>query len=147
MAKWRSTTSSAKSAPAMGALKLADTAAATAQPKRSRPVMPSALINPLTQLEITAARWTTGPSRPDEPPVPSVIKDATAEASPARFSTRPLFIAAPSITSATERTRPSGVNTCKMTPVISPPVMGINTIQYHSRSVANSCNSRMSLAS
>ena len=95
-AKCRSTTSSAKSAPAMGALKLAETAAATAQPRRSRPVIPSARIQRDTAVEITAARCTTGPSRPEDPPEPSVIIEAMAEASPARVSTRPLLSAAPS---------------------------------------------------
>ena len=108
-AKWRSTTSSAKSAPAMGALKEAETAAATAQPRRSRPVTPSALIHREIFDEITAARWTTGPSRPDDPPMPSVIMEASAEARPARPSTRPSRRAAPSITSATDRARASGV--------------------------------------
>ncbi len=93
----------------MGALKLAETAAATAQPSRSRPVIPSALMRRLTQVEITAARCTTGPSRPDEPPVPSVTIDASAEARPARASTRPSCSAEPTITSATERARASGV--------------------------------------
>ena len=62
--KCRSTTSIANSAPAIGALKLAETPAATAHPKRSRPVMPSALIRLLTQVEITPAICTTGPSPP-----------------------------------------------------------------------------------
>ena len=41
--------------PAMGALKLAETAAATAQPNRSRPVMPLAWMRSDTQLDMTAA--------------------------------------------------------------------------------------------
>ncbi len=73
----------------MGALKLAETAAATAQPRRSRPVIPSAWMRSLTQLEMTAAICTTGPSRPLEPPVDSVMSEAAAEAIPARCSTRP----------------------------------------------------------
>jgi hypothetical protein len=81
-AKCRSTTSSAKSAPAMGALKLAETAAATAQPSRSRPVIPSAFIRSDTQVEITAARCTTGPSRPEDPPEPSVIIEASGRGEP-----------------------------------------------------------------
>lgn len=40
--KWRKTTSSVNSAPAIAALKLADTEAAATQPNRSRPVTPSA---------------------------------------------------------------------------------------------------------
>ena len=55
-AKWRSTTSSAKSAPAMGALKLAETAAATAHPRISRAVTPLASIRTETQVAMTAAR-------------------------------------------------------------------------------------------
>ena len=108
-AKWRNTTSSAKSAPAIGALKLADTAAATAQPSRSRPLTPSAWINRQILVEMTAARCTTGPSRPEDPPVLRVIHDATAEASPARVSTRPSCSAAPRMTSPTVRARASGV--------------------------------------
>ena len=42
--------------------------------------MPSAFIRFDTNEARTAARWTTGPSRPLEPPVPSVIIDASAEA-------------------------------------------------------------------
>ena len=78
-AKWRRMTSSAKRAPAMGALKLAETAAATAQPRRSRPVMPLASILRQIRVEMTAARWTTGPSRPDEPPEERVISEAAIE--------------------------------------------------------------------
>jgi hypothetical protein len=132
-AKCLSTTSSAKSAPAIGALKLAETAAATAQPSRSRPVIPSAFIRSDTQVEITAARCTTGPSRPEDPPEPSVIIDATAEASPAFTSTRPLSSAAPSITSATDRTRASGVNQCRISPTTSPPATGISRIMTQGR--------------
>ena len=135
-AKCLSTTSSANSAPAIGALNEADTAAATAQPKRSRPVTPSALIRLLTQDEITPARCTTGPSRPLDPPVPSVMIDAAAEASPSRPSTRPSCSAAPSITSETDRTRPSGVNRCRMTPTTSPPRIGTTITQYHGNAAA-----------
>lgn len=114
IAKWRSTTSSAKSAPAMGALKLAETAAATAHPSRSRAVIPFAPILSDTQLEIRAAMCTTGPSRPLDPPVDRVMKEATNEASPSFCSTRPSCSAAPSMTCATERTRPSPVNRSRM---------------------------------
>ena len=66
-----------------------ETAAATAQPSSSRAVIGLASMRAQTQEEMTAARWTTGPSRPEEPPEPSVIIEASAEASPALFSTRP----------------------------------------------------------
>jgi len=132
-AKCRSTTSSAKIAPAIGALKLAETAPATAQPRRSRPVMPPALIRAETQVAITAARCTTGPSRPDEPPEPRVISEAAAEASPARISTRPPRSAAPSITSATARTRPSGVKRSRISPTTRPPRIGIASTHHHGK--------------
>ena len=143
-AKCLSTTSSAKSAPAIGALKLAETAPATAQPRRSRPVIPSASIRRETQAEITAARCTTGPSRPVEPPVDSVISEASAEPSPARRSTRPSRSAAASITSATARTRPSGVNQLRITPTTSPPNAGRSSTQYHGSVPAWLCRWAMS---
>ncbi len=133
-AKCRSTTSSANSAPAIGALNEAETAAATAQPSRSRAVTPCAAIRLLTQVEITAARCTTGPSRPEDPPDPSVISEAAAEASPARISTRPSRIAAPSITSATVCTRASGVKRHSSSPTIRPPSAGQSTKNIHGRS-------------
>ena len=108
-AKWRKITSSAKSAPAMGALKLAATAAPVAHPNKSRAVIPRAFTHSQTLLEIIAAICTAGPSRPVEPPVDRVIKLAAAEANPSFPSTRPSCRAAPSITSATDRTRPSSV--------------------------------------
>ena len=51
--------------------------------------MPLAWMRSLTHEEIRLAICTTGPSRPVEPPVPSVIIDAKTEAIPARPSTRP----------------------------------------------------------
>ena len=79
---------------------------------------------------------TTGPSRPEDPPVPSVISDAAAEASPSRVSTLPPSSAAPSITSATARTRPSCVVQLRMMPTTSPPATGMARIRYHGRLAA-----------
>ena len=138
-AKWRSTTSKAKSAPAMGALNEADTAAATAQPKRSLLVSPDALMRSLTHVEMSPAKCTTGPSRPLEPPVPRVMMDANTDAIPALISTRPSPKAAPSITSATDLARPSGVKKCRMSPTASPPHMGTSRIQYHGSVCAKLC--------
>jgi len=139
-AKWRNTTSSANSAPAIGALKLAETAAATAQPRRSRPVMPSDFSRVFTAVAISAARCTTGPSRPDEPPVDSVTKFEIADPIPRRSGKRPSRSAAPSITSATVSTRPSLVVQCSTRPTISPPPIGTASTHHQSSPAATLCS-------
>ena len=123
----------------MGALKLAETAAATAQPSKSRPVTPSARMARLTMVDRDAARCTTGPSRPDEPPVDKEIMLAKADTKPRRTSTRPSFRAAPSITSLTDRARPSSVNRFSNRPTIKPPRIGMIRIKYHGRLAAKLC--------
>jgi hypothetical protein len=42
-----------------------------------------------TAVAISAAMWTTGPSRPVEPPLDSVMSEASAEPSPRRTLSRP----------------------------------------------------------
>ena len=106
--------------------------------------MPSALICLQIQVEMTPARCTTGPSRPDEPPEDRVMKEASAEASPARISSRPSFIAAPSMASATDRTRPSSVKRCRISPTTSPPKTGISRIRYQGKDSAKECSRRTS---
>ncbi len=69
-----------------------------------------------------------------------MISDATAEARPAFTSTRPLFSAAPSITSDTVLTRPSSVNQFRISPTTSPPATGISRIQYHASASAWLCS-------
>ena len=59
-------------------------------------------------------------------------RSAQAEASPAFFSTRPSRSAAPSITSATERTFPSSVNQFRIRPTASPPRIGMTSTCHHS---------------
>ncbi len=117
----------------MGALKLAATAPATPHPSSSRPVMGLALMRVATAVEMTPARCTTGPSRPELPPVPRVISDAAADASPSRVSTRPPSRAAPSITSETARTRASGVKRSRIRPTASPPSTGTISTQAQGR--------------
>ena len=102
-----------------------------------RPAIGLALMRSANHVEITPARWTTGPSRPDDPPVPSVISEAAAEASPSRVSTRPPSSAAPSITSATVRTRPSGVKRSRISPTASPPSVGTAISHHHGRMPAS----------
>src|SRR5210317_416094 len=138
-AKWRKITSSAKIAPAIGALKLAETAAATAHPNKSRAVTPCAPSHVQTLVDIMAAICTTGPSRPADPPVDKVIKLAMALAQPSFISTRPSRRAAASITSATDLTRPSWVIKWKIKPTITPPEVGIKTTQYHDSVSAKLC--------
>ena len=74
--------------------------------------------------------------RPVDPPEDRVIRDAAAEASPAFVSTRPSPIAEPSMTSATDRTRPSSVNQFRITPTTSPPVVGIKSTHHQSSDAA-----------
>ena len=76
----------------------AETAAATAQPIKFRPVIPSAFIQRDIFEDIKDPSKTTGPSRPVEPPVERVIIDAKIDANPAFPSTLPSYNAAPSIT-------------------------------------------------
>ena len=73
-----------------------------------------------------------------------MIIDEIAEASPARRSTRPLRSAAPSITSATDRARASGVNRCRISPTTSPPSVGTAITQYQSRLDTKECSRAVS---
>ena len=103
----------------------AETAAATAQPIKLRPVIPSAFIHRETFEDIKDPNKTTGPSRPVDPPVERVITEAKLEANPAFPSTLPSYNAAPSMTWPTDLARPSFVKIFRIIPTINPPVIGI----------------------
>ena len=59
---------------------------------------------------------------------------------------RALRSAAPSITSATDRARASGVNRCRMNPTTRPPRIGTIMTQYHGKTCAALCTCAISRA-
>jgi len=89
--------------------------------------MPLALIRRLNQRRDHASKVNNRPSRPRRPAgALSVNHEAKADAIPARvFPTRPSCSAAPRITSpTTARAKPSAVKLCRMSPTVSPPIVG-----------------------
>ncbi len=99
--KFPTTTSAAKSAPAIGALNVAEMPAAAPQPTITRSWL-AETFSICPRLEPSAAPiWTIGPSRPTEPPVPIEIALASAFTATTRGRITPPRRATAAITSGT----------------------------------------------
>ena len=100
-------TSPAKSAPAMGALKVAEMPAAAPQPTRVRIWAVLSFSSCPTDEPNAEPIWTIGPSRPTEPPVPMESAEASALAATIRARMMPPRSATAFITSGTPCPRAS----------------------------------------
>ena len=129
-------TSWANNTPAIGALKLADTAAAAPDASRTRRAAGDKLNFRSRKAAIAAPRCTAGPSRPTLAPDPIEIADATAETSPARSEMSARCSAPASITSEMPCARRSLMNFQIIRPTTSPPSVGPATTTHGARKLA-----------
>ena len=86
------TISRAKSAPAMGALKVAAMPPAAPHPRRVRTLLEDNLKNWAVADPMAAPIWAIGPSRPADPPVPMVMAEAMPRIKIVRASEYPAFL-------------------------------------------------------
>ncbi len=100
-AKLPTTTSAAKSAPAMGALKVAATPAAAPQATITRSWLAGTRSSWPIDEPSADAIWTIGPSRPTEPPEPIEMAEASALTATIRLRITPPRSATAAITSGT----------------------------------------------
>jgi len=126
-------TSTAKSAPPMGALNVAAMPAAAPQPTMvrrwrggARRIWP--MVEPMAE-----PICTIGPSRPTDPPEPMVTAEATVRTATVRDRMTPPRTAAASITSGTPCPLASRGNSVTRGPTIRPPRAGIRSRAYQGR--------------
>ena len=124
-----SSTSMAKTTPAMGALKVA--AIPAAAPQATRFLMRSSERCSHWPIDEPSAEptWTMGPSRPAEPPVPIQRAEATILARATRGRMRPPRRMRACITSGTPCPLASKANFAMIGPTRRPPMTGIRISQ------------------
>jgi hypothetical protein len=118
--------STAKSAPAIGPLKVAAIPAAAPQPTRVRSWRGGAFNKRPSQDAAAAPIWTIGPSRPTEPPDPIVIADTSVFRPSTRRRIVPPCRATASMTSGTPGPRASRPKSVISVPTMRPPSAGIS---------------------
>ena len=134
MAKLPMTTSRAKKAPAIGALKAAAIPPATPQPARVGSRLGGTLSNwPRTEPS-EAPIWTMGPSRPTEPPEPIVRAEETDLARAVCQRNLPFPRATDSMTSGTPCPCVSRERKKATSPTAKPPSVGTRRMRYQGNS-------------
>ena len=135
-AKPPTTTSAAKSAPAIGALNVAAMPAAAPQPTITRSWL-AGTFSACPSVEAMAELiWTIGPSRPTEPPEPIEMAEANAFTATTRARITPPRSATAAITSGTPWPLASRAKNQIRGPTSRPPIAGITRRHCHPRSWA-----------